>query len=240
MDDPTRYLVEPKPIDATVSNGYANPLDIFDLVSLTAWVNQAIIEVTGHDVLMEIVQPFTGDWQAFSRFGDALRNLAPCMQAVGMDIQQQMLTVDATWSGRANDAAYNYFTDLAARTSGMQHVLREAAANYEETATGVWQLARQAANLVQSLIDEVVIIAIASAVGTALIETGVGAVAGYAVAAWRIVEAWKLLNHLIAVIQTLGSVVLAFVSLLEQVNWRFGELDKIALPESAYDHPALG
>jgi hypothetical protein len=36
MDDPTRFLVPPAEPDATVSQGYANPLDVLNLASPSA------------------------------------------------------------------------------------------------------------------------------------------------------------------------------------------------------------
>jgi uncharacterized protein YukE len=239
MDDPTRHLVEPQPVEPSISGGYVNPIEVLDLVSPTAWLNQAIADLTGYNVIEHIVKPFAGDWEAFSRFGNALRNFAPCMQDIGVNVQSQLDLVDAMWDGHASDAAYNYFNDLAAKVSGVQYVLREAADNYDKTATGIWGLAQQLGNLVQSIVDQAIIITVASAVGTALVETGVGALVGYGVAAWRLVELLKLCNRAAIIIQTAGTLITAFFSLMQEVNWRFGDLTKVGLPGASYDHPAV-
>ena len=39
MDDPTDFLKEPGEPDASVSNGFANPLDLFNYVSPSAWIS---------------------------------------------------------------------------------------------------------------------------------------------------------------------------------------------------------
>jgi uncharacterized protein YukE len=239
MDDPTRHLVEPSPVDASVSGGYVNPFNLLDAVSPTAWLNAAIEGVTGFNVLDAIVAPFTGDWEAFSKFGNALQHLAPCMQDIGVNVQSQLDIVDASWEGHASDAAYNYFNDLAAKTSAMQFTLREAADNYEKTATGVWELTQQLSNVVQSIVDQGIIVAVAASAGTALIETGVGPLIGYGIAAWRAIELWNLFNKASAIVQTAGGLIMTFFSFIQEVNWRFGDITKIGLPSAGYDHPAV-
>src|SRR5262245_27212987 len=109
MEDPTRHLVEPRPADPTVTGGYANPFNLLDVVSPAAWLNYSIAEITGFNILETIVKPFAGDWAAFSRFGDALDRLAPCMQAIGANVQAHLEVLDRSWDGRASDAAYLYF-----------------------------------------------------------------------------------------------------------------------------------
>ena len=165
MDDPTRHLTEPQPVEPSDAGGYLNPLNVLDLASPTAWINYGIKELTGYDVLESFVKPFSGDWSAYSRYGDALKHLGPAAQDIGVNIQQELDRVDASWEGNANDAAYNYFNNLAAKTSELQHALYAAAAEYEDAARGIWLLAQQVANIIQSVIDEFVIIAAAMAVG---------------------------------------------------------------------------
>lgn len=239
MDDPTRHLVEPTPVDPTVENGYANPLDVLDILSPTGWVNYGIMELTGVNVLVSLVQPLSGNWLAFSRYGDALRNLAPCTQDIGVNIQRATLTVDRTWHGNANDAAYMYFSEVAARTSGLQHLLREAVTSYENMARGMWQLAQQMANILQSVIDEFLIVSVLLVAGAALIETGVGTVAAWGLAAWRVARIIQLLSRASAIIQTGGLVILTFTSFIIEAEARLGDLDKAGFPIEPYDHPAV-
>jgi uncharacterized protein YukE len=238
MEDPTRHLVEPSPADPTVTAGYANPLNLLDVASPAGWLNYSIAEITGFNVLETIVKPFVGDWAAFSRFGDALNHLAPCMQDIGANIQTQLDVLDASWDGQASDAAYTYFNDLASRVSQLQTTLRQAAVNYERTATGVWQLAQQLANVLQSIVDQAVIIVVAAALGTALVETGVGPVVGYGIAAWRVVELFRLINQAMVYIQTGGTIVMGFFGYMQELNWQAADLSKVGLPGNAYSHPA--
>jgi hypothetical protein len=68
----------------------------------------------------------------------------------------------------------------------MRAPLQTAADQYADCARGMWTLATEAQSLLQGLVDDVIIAEIAAAVGTSLVETGVGAVAGYGVAAAEI------------------------------------------------------
>lgn len=239
MDDPTRHLTEPQPVEPSDAGGYLNPLNVLDLASPTAWINYGIKELTGYDVLESFVKPFSGDWSAYSRYGDALRHLGPAAQDIGVNIQQELDRVDASWEGNANDSAYNYFNNLAARTSEIQHALYAAAAEYEDAARGIWLLAQQMANIIQSVVDEFVIIAAAMAVGTALIETGVGPIVGYGLAAWRIAKVYSLITKASTIIQTGGMIVLTLASFLVEADNRLRQLGTFGIPDTPYDHPAV-
>jgi len=123
MDDPTALLVAPGEPDASVSNGFANPLDLFNYVSPSAWINAAIEELTGVDVIGWMTNWVSGDWAAIWKFGDALHNLGQCLEQLGINIQQGMLDLDPAWDGNASDAAYQYFSNFAAAVGGQQSSL---------------------------------------------------------------------------------------------------------------------
>src|SRR5215831_10181439 len=143
MDDPKSFLVTPDSVEPSVSGGYLNPLSVLDAVSPSAALNSTIEALTGYDMIGTLVKPFTGDWAAFSRFGSALRHLADCHEAIGVNMQAELDELAQTWEGHDSDAAYRYFNDVAARVSASQTILLDAADNYDKTATGVWLLAQQ-------------------------------------------------------------------------------------------------
>jgi hypothetical protein len=124
---PVSTLVEPGEPDENITNGFVNPLDVFNYISPSAWVSDIIEKCTGLDIFGYATDALTGEWGALYKFGDALGALAQYVQELGIQIQAGMIEADATWDGNANDAAYNYFSSLAAKTSGQQTALREAA-----------------------------------------------------------------------------------------------------------------
>lgn len=76
-----------------------------------------------------------GDWAAIWKFGDALNNLAECLQQLGINIQHRVLDLDPAWDGNASDAAYQYFSNLAAAVSGQQIALRDIGEKYHKAVT---------------------------------------------------------------------------------------------------------
>ncbi|MCO8272866.1 hypothetical protein M1L60_19920 [Actinoplanes sp. TRM 88003] len=237
MSDATRFLVAPSEPDETVTNGFVNPVDIFNYLSPSAWINDIIEKTTGVDIFGLATDTFTGEWGALYRFGDAMGNLAQALQQVGIDIQTGAIDADRTWDGNASDAAYRYFSELAAATSGQQAALYDAAKGYHEAAKGAWQLSNQLGNLLQAIVDKAIIIGISAAAGTVTAETGIGAVAGYGVAAWQAVELVKLVNQASTIINTAGTVIMAAFGGGMTVAGRGGDLSAVPLPQAGYALP---
>jgi hypothetical protein len=237
VDDPTDFLKEPGEPEASVSNGFANPLDLFNYVSPSAWINAAIESLTGVDVFGWMTDWVSGDWAAMWKFGDAMANLAECVQQIGINIQQGMLELDNSWDGNASDAAFTYFSDLAAATSGQQFALRDRQEAYDKAAVGAWELSSQLGNILQALADKAILAGISAAAGTALAETGVGAVVGYGVAALIVVDMLKLINRASTIINTAGTVILGLFGGGMDLAYQGGDLSAVPLPKVAYTAP---
>ena len=86
------------------------------------------------------------------------------------------------------------------------------------------------------MIDKAIIIGVSAAAGTALLETGAGAVVGYGVAAWQAVELVKKVNAATK-IQAGGTLILGFFSFLKALADQGGDLTKIPLPDQPYITP---
>ena len=237
MEEPTDFLREPDEPDDSISNGFLNPIDLFNYFSPSAWINYAIKELTGFDVFGYFTDWVGGDWAAMWKFGDAMANLAECMQQLGVNIQQGMLQLDGRWDGNASDAAYQYFSRLAAATSGQQTALRQSQAAYHKAATGAWQLSNQLGNIFQALADKAILAGITTVAGTALIETGIGAIAGYAATALIVADMLKLINKASTIINTAGTIILGLAGTGMDLGYKGGELSAIQLPSVPYTAP---
>ena len=77
MTDPTRHLAQPIPQDDSIENHFVNLTSFLDYVSLSAWTNEIIEDLTGYDVIGSLIEPFAGDWAAVSTYGDALKKMSP-------------------------------------------------------------------------------------------------------------------------------------------------------------------
>jgi hypothetical protein len=237
MEDPQSYLVEPSEPDASISHGFVNPIDFFNYVSPTAWANELINTFLHVDLLGWCMDCIAGDWEALWKFGDAVGNLAQAMQALGMNIQEAELRVDQSWHGNAADSAFNYFSNLAAATSGQQFAMQNAEEGYHKAATAAWQLANQLGNIVQAIVDELIIAGIAGAAGTVTAETGVGAVVGYGLAAIQVTRALKLLNKASMIINNAGTVVIGGFAGVLEAGAQANHLSDVPLPAAAFSAP---
>jgi hypothetical protein len=101
MDDPAAFLRPPEPPDDSITNGFVNPLDAFNYVSRSAWIDAAIEKLTGVDLIGWVIECLAGDWQALWKFGDAMGNLAQGLQQLGINIEQGMLTLDSSAAYRS-------------------------------------------------------------------------------------------------------------------------------------------
>jgi hypothetical protein len=180
-----------------------------------------------------------GEWEAFAKCGIAYRNLASACQDLGVNIQGGEIRIDASWEGNANDAAHAYFSELAAKVGGMRLALEAAADKYSDAARGAWLASNQVKNILEAIIDSAVIAAACTAVGTALIETGAGAVIGYGLAALEVARIIKLLARAGQIIQTAGIVIEGFAGGVMNLANQGGSPAEYRLPGAAYDHPAV-
>lgn len=237
MTEPTSFLVPPGEPTDSVTGGFANPTAIFNYLSPSAWLNSIIEDISGVDIFGYATEAFTGEWAKLYQFGDAMANLARFMQEVGIQIQREAIRMDASWDGNAADSAYNYFTALAAATSRQQDALNAAAEGYHDAARGAWQLSEQLGNLLQAIADKALIVGIASTVGTATFETGVGPVIGYAVAAWQAYELIELVNKASLIINTAGTVIMGAFGGTVAFAGQGGDLSAVPVPTVPYAPP---
>jgi hypothetical protein len=241
MDDPAAYLVDPSEPDASISKGFANPLDLFNYLSPSAWVNDAINRLTGRDVFGWLCDTVSGDWATFYKFGDALGNLAKFHQQLGINIQQQVINLDPAWDGNAADAAYQYFSNLAAAVSGQQLPLNDIRDRYHKAALGAWQLSNQLGNILQALADKAIIAGISAAAGTLLAETGIGALVGYGASALIVADMLAEINKASIVIQTFGGIILGLFGTGMDAGSMGdgGALANYPLPAGTYMNPGV-
>jgi hypothetical protein len=237
MDDPTTFLVAPGEPDASVTRGFVNPLDMFNYISPSAWINAAIQELTGVDVLEWIAEWLSGEWDAIWKFGDAMGNLAECLQQLGFNIQRGVVDLDLTWDGNASDAAYQYFSSLATALSDQHLPLQNIGEDYHKAALGAWELADQLGNIMQAIADRVIIAGIAAAAGTITAETGVGAAVGYGVSALVVADILTLINKASTIINTGAGAIVTLLGIGMDTAYKGGALSTIPLPSVAYSFP---
>ncbi|MET8256471.1 hypothetical protein [Micromonospora sp. NPDC005205] len=239
MREPTDFLLEPGQPDASLTKGFANPIGILDAISISHWINQIIKDVAGYDVIGTITNVFVGDWESFYKAGDAYGNLGQSLQALGQNVSLISSQLDQQWDGQAADAAFNYFRQLGTAAVEQNVVLAQIEEQYHEAGRAIWLLADMIGGLIKLMIDKAIIIGVSAAAGTALIETGVGAVAGYGIATWQAIELVKKVNDAALKIQTGGTLILGFFSFMKTLAEQGGNLSQVPLPDQPYTSPVL-
>lgn len=238
--EPTTYLTNPTAkANEFLGQPFADPGTVLDWLSPTHIVNEFIKSLCGYDLFGEAAKFFSGDWEMVWNAGGAFSALAEACQAIGINLSSGNLRLDQSWEGNASDAAYVYFMELASAISAQQFALRKLAEQYCQAADGTWRLANLYSGILKDIYDAALIAALAAAAGTATIETVVGPIIGYSVAAY---EAWKILTMIDRAKKIMDLALKGMngiVGVIGATRAEAGEFLKHPLPRGAYDHPAV-
>jgi hypothetical protein len=151
--------------------------------------------------------------------------------------RDHLIEVDQTWDGNGNDAAYNYFTNLAASISRQQDALYQLADGYHGAAKGAWELSTQIGNLLQAIADAAIIAFIAAQAGNVTMSSGVGPVIGYSVAAYQLVQIATKVNQASQLINTALTAIMGAFGGGRLIAGQGGDLSAIKLPEVPFALP---
>lgn len=237
-----------KPVEALVppeAKG-AIPSAADDLLSVSDWLNvsHSVMKLTewvtgGVNPGQWLVDRVTGDWAAYGRAGSAMVHLGEFYAAYGRTLAEHKTVLMKSWHGHAASAADAYFTGLADAVAAQQEALTTIGEELHLVAYRIWTLSKLLDSLLEQLLDVMLEAAIAAAIGTATVETGVGAIGGYALAALRIKKAtgvWRL------IIETHDKAYNGFLLSMTVIVGALSKLQSLTehpLPRGAYDHPGV-
>jgi uncharacterized protein YukE len=159
-----------------------NPLA--DLISPAAWLRQISIWVFNFDPFEGWTEQFSGDWKAYVHCGVALGHVGFAVNETGRDLVRGAKDVPAVWRGNAAEAEQDFQLALGGAAMELQTACTQYAQLYMQAAEAVKSLFDVVSGLISDLLDVLIIINAAAAIGTASIETVVGPIAGYGVAAY--------------------------------------------------------
>lgn len=236
---PTGSLVEPPPIPDDAMHGNLDITSLVSYLSLTNDLNSLISALIGVDVLGRVSQLLLGDWDSFARWAVALENLASFDERLALNLAEDLMPVRESWQGAAGTEAVNYFYRVDLAVGSQAEVLRGLSKTYLGISFAINLATQQLKGLLGALVDKLIIAAVSAAVGTATVETGVGAVIGYGVAIWQIMEALELWNKAVTLIQTASYVITGAVPAVIALTDSLNTSPKTPLPQVPYQHPAL-
>lgn len=191
--EPTARLASPNYTSA-VEMWSINPLT--DLVSPTAWLRQVSVWLFGHDPFEGWAKQFSGDWQSYIHCAAAWRIIGDAVHDIGRNLVATAADVGTVWQGNAAEAEQEFQVRLGAVALSLHHACDQYSVLYTKAAEATKELFAVVSGLIVNLIDVLLIINLATVVGTATIKTGVGAVAGYSVAAYYAWQAHELYSRI--------------------------------------------
>lgn len=227
-----------KPVDDVE---YTHPLAVLDTISVSNWALKGFDFIFGFNPLDKVSEFFIGDWQAVAKGGKALGHAGDAFDDLGYNVQGGAIAVHSQWQGLAADAAYTHFTGMATAVESLVDPLKRIAEQFDTIAHGVWSAAEAITGWVKGMCDAAIIAGIAAAAGTITAETGVGAIAGYGVAAVAVCEVLDMWAQATAAMTNLYSIVQGAVGVIES---QLAFLRSAQLPQTSvfgvYESPFPG
>jgi methyl-accepting chemotaxis protein len=223
--------------ESILGQPFSNPGSFLDWASPSHIVNEFVKTVVGYDLYGEAAKVFAGDWELVWRAAGAFRNLGNAMQDLGINVSHGNVELDAAWDGNANDAAFMYFADLSSAISSQRIALTELADKYEQAAEGTFRIGESVSGLMKDITDAAMIGAVAASAGTATIETGVGFVTGWGIAAYEAYKIAEMADKARKLIATASAVIGTVVGEIQSLSAETGVLSRYPLPGVGYRHP---
>jgi len=196
-----------------------------DKLSIAWALNWLIDHICGVNPFEEMSKAFSGDFEGFSKAGDAAGHLGHYLAAYGNDLRAAQTAMAPFWTGDAADAATRYFATLADDLAGLEAPLQSAAKELQTVATTVYFCGQGVQSALQELVDLAIAFGIATVAGTATAETGVGAVLGAAAdayIAWEARQVWlealKWHGRAVAAAQGLAGLMGTYLTQIDTVS----------------------
>ncbi|GGQ87374.1 hypothetical protein [Couchioplanes azureus] len=191
--EPTAHLRNPE-YAIGIEMWSINPMA--DLISPSAWLRQVSIWLFSYDPFEGWASQFSGDWKAYVHCGNAMGLAGAAAHDIGRNLIATAADVPSVWRGKAAEAEQEFQVALGAAAMNLQSACRQYNDLYMQAAEAVKKLFDVVSGLISDLLDVLIIINASAAIGTATIETVVGPIAGYGVAAYYTWQAYDLYKEI--------------------------------------------
>ncbi len=236
--EPVARLTSPaERTESILGQPFSNPASVLDWASPSHIVNEFVKQAVGYDIFGEASKAFSGDWEQVWQCAGAYRNLASAMQDIGVNVSYGNVELDGTWHGNAADAGFMYFATLSSAISSQQLALNDLAKSYETAAEGTYRISETVSGLMKDIFDAALIGVVAAAAGTATIETGVGFVTGWGIAAYEAYKIAEMADKARKLIATASALIGTVVGEVQAASASTGSLTKYLLPGGSHQHP---
>jgi hypothetical protein len=232
-----------EPVGLLVPPNYATAIETYqlnalaDLVSPSAWLRQVCVWLFDYDPFEGWVKAISGDWEAYEHCAASWPKIGNAAAAVGRNLVAGAADVSTVWRGNAAEAEQEFQLALGSAAMALDAVCGRYARLYQEAADAAKVLFSSVGGLIGQFLDALIIINAAAVVGTATIETVVGPIAGYGVAAYYIWQAYDLYKRISTTYQTAEITIKGIAGSIAAVQ-AGQEIAKLPTLEP-YRHPAV-
>lgn len=200
-----------------------------DTLSPSSWVRWGIQQLTGEDPFAKWLTWLSGDWLAYSQCTTVWKCMEEAGDAYGANLDKAAVDAESIWSGKAADQFVALLRVLSHQTKYLAGVCGELAEAYPDAVQAAKDLHEALSGIVGMIIDWLIAAGIAAAAGSALIETVVGAIAGYALAGYCVWQIFQLIDKATTVYGTAKTAVQAVIAVVSAVE--ASGIEDVALPE---------
>ncbi|MEE6258725.1 hypothetical protein [Plantactinospora sonchi] len=206
-----------------------------DTLSPSAHIRNIVYQIFNYDIFEFFLQWIAGDWNGLWSAGSEFQNAGAAVECLGNNVVAFANDLPAVWRGNAADGCRDYLLRLGQAISAQEGVYRSVGAEYQHAAKLAYQEFELAGAVLGMLLDKLIEIGIAIAAGTATIETVVGGVIGYGVAAYLIKQAYDLWTEFNKIFANLDTIIKSINYGLSNVNGSNGvKICALPLPPAPY------
>jgi hypothetical protein len=187
--EPTSRLHTPE----WISGSTTYQLDVLTgLLSPSAWIRAACQEALHFDPFEPWLKAVTGDWSDYHACSVVWGQVAAASSDMSDNVMRVAQDLPSVWRGNAADGLGSFLSAFSAALGDLSRECSFYAARYGEAAQAAQEFFAAVSKPVGDLLDAVIYAAIAAAVGTASVETVVGGIIGYGVAAFYVARAIEI------------------------------------------------
>jgi uncharacterized protein YukE len=236
MAEPTLLLVAPSS-ESVIPEKLNATLGFSQFISPSYLINRLLSLALDFDPLELAEKTVAGDWSAVARAGRALAILGDYCDEVAADLHAGSTGASADWDGQAAEASHANFTRLSTAVQDQADALRAAGQEYLSVSAGMQQTAVLMDSLLRQLMD-LAIAAAASAAATAVASSftaGFAALAGSATVSGYVIRITAVGLEMVKVHDMAVNMCNGSVGLLAGYLGALQGFDSAPLP-SSYEH----
>jgi hypothetical protein len=205
------------------------------LLSPSAWIRAACQEVFHLDPFQPWVKAVSGDWSGYYACSVVWAQVGQVAGDLSGNLLRAVQDLPIVWRGNTADALQAFLVEFASALTELSGECYFYSERYRERANAAQEFFTAVSKPVSDFLDVIIYAAVASAIGTAAIETVIGGVIGYAAAAYWIARAIEIYYIVEGAYDSFEAWVSLSAGTLDlyhsNLNWSLPQLSTVAVPQ---------